>query len=456
MNVPSWQDLNNSIRFYLRSKPLRTILVLFGLGSLTGLSLLFWHLSGNREPGSITEGKSAVSGIAIFSDGERISSENNKTRKIRRTLEKDETLFGILTENKITGGEILNLLVASKKVHDLNRIRPGNMLELQLNALDNTVNSLKYEIDEDSVLVLQKSVDGFSARKMAIEYHTRLSVKHATISNSLFETIIDAGLASRMAMDLAEIFAWDIDFSVDIRPGDRFSFLFEQKYRDGNFVRNGNILCAMFVNQGKTVWAIRFEDGDGNGDAGYYDLQGKSIRKKFLRSPLKYQYISSRYSKRRLHPILKTYRPHLGIDYAAPVGTPVVAVGDGRVLFAGWNGGYGKFVKIRHNGTYTSTYGHLSRFAKEVKRTKYIKQGTIIGYVGSTGLSTGPHLDYRLIKNGRFVNPLTCNFPSASPVREEYLKNFERTKEEMVAKLSASDSTLTSHDGETPGPMEGG
>ena len=381
-------------------------------------------------PNSVQKKKSQ-----IYND---ISSQKTRVALIKHTLKRDDTLYSILNDNGITPKEISHLITDCKKTYDLNRVQPESSLELEIDTTGRIVKSLKYQIDEETLLSVQRSGDGFTAKKERIEYETKLTVQNGEISNSLFEAVVDAGLSPKMAINMGDIFAWDIDFNVDLRKEDRFTILFEKKYRDEKFVKDGQILCAQFINQGKTFWAVFFEDKDHHVD--YYDLNGASLRKQFLKSPLRYTYISSGYSKRRLHPILKIYRPHLGIDYAAPVGTPVVAVGDGKIIFAGRKGGYGKFIKIRHNSTYTTMYGHLSRFAAGIKRNRYVKQGQLIGYVGSTGLSTGPHLDFRLLKNGKFVNPLTSNPPSANPVRKRYMRDFELVKKKVLRKLKHLDT----------------
>ena len=422
-----------SIRFFEQRKKLAIPIVSFVLGVITGCILFFLCPSGDIEPLCIAEGKATPSKSKEFSTEKEILPSKNITKTTKQTLTKDDTLYNILRKNHVSPKEIADLLTASKKIYNLNKIRPGNTLELEIRTDDNTINCFKYEIDEDNILVIEKSAKDFFIRKERIKYDIKISAKGGTITNSLFESVVAAGLPPHIALDLADIFAWQIDSHTDIRQGDTFKVLFEQKYRDGNFIKNGKILCAEFVNQGDTFWAILFEDKDGHVD--YYNLQGDSLYKQFLKSPLRYRRISSSYSKRRFHPILKVYRPHLGIDFAAPIGTPVVSVGDGKVVFTGWKSGYGKFIKIRHNGTYSTTYGHLSRFAKGIKSRRYVKQGQVIGYVGSTGLSTGPHLDYRLLKNGKFINPMKCNFPSARSLRKRYVKDFDLVKEEMVNKL---------------------
>ncbi|NOZ68317.1 MAG: M23 family metallopeptidase [Deferribacteres bacterium] len=237
----------------------------------------------------------------------------------------------------------------------------------------------------------------------------------------------------RLAHKLSEIYAWDIDFSSDIRNGDTVKIIVEELWVGEAFKGYGNILAAEFVNNGRVHAAYRFEY---NGYTDYYGPEGKSVKKTLLRSPLKFKYISSRFSRRRFHPKLKTYRPHLAVDYAAPTGTPVSAAGSGTVVFAGYRGQNGKMVKIRHRGGYETYYGHLSKIPRNIRRGTRVEQGDIIGYVGSTGLATGPHLDYRIKLNGRFVNPLTIHLPQGKSVPENLMAEFRKTVSSLDSRLA--------------------
>ena len=434
-----WNRIRSSLKtaaFYTATKK-KLLLTFFSVIALAGGFLLLPFFLNHIESHYLTEGEVLSFEKETVPPQRDPPPSKKATIKIRHILEKDDTLFDVLTESKIAAKEIYGLSKAAEKIYDLGKIKPGNTLELEIDLNERTLHSFSYEIDGENILVIERTPDGFVAGKEEIEYETRLSVKEGVIVSSLFETIAQMGLDSQLALDLLDIYAWDIDFYVDIREGDRFKILFEQKYRDGNFVKNGRILCGKLINQGETFWAALFQDEGGHVD--YYDLQQNSLRKQFLKSPLRYKYISSGYSKRRFHPILKKYRPHLGVDYAAPTGTPVVAVADGRVVYARWNKGLGRVVKIKHNSTFTTLYGHLSRFSKGIRSTKYVKQGQVIGYVGSSGLSTGPHLHYTLMKNGRSIDPLRYNFPSASPVQENYIADFELVKGELLSQLRRLD-----------------
>jgi murein DD-endopeptidase MepM/ murein hydrolase activator NlpD len=268
-----------------------------------------------------------------------------------------------------------------------------------------------------------------------------------TITSSLFLAVTESGEGDQLALDLADIFAWDIDFHTEIQRGDSFRVAVEKLYLDGGFSRYGRILSAEFTRGDRVFQAIHFEAQRG---PGYYAPDGTPIRKAFLRSPLRFSRISSRFSYRRFHPILKKVRPHLGIDYAAPRGTPVSAAADGVVILAGWSGGYGKTVRIRHANGFQTLYGHLSKIF--VRRGQRVSQGTRIGAVGSTGLSTGPHLDYRMTRNGVFVNPLRVQSPPAEPLSPEELEVFLAGRGERLALLP--DGVLLSERSEPRQPKD--
>jgi murein DD-endopeptidase MepM/ murein hydrolase activator NlpD len=264
--------------------------------------------------------------------------------------------------------------------------------------------------------------------------------REGTIESSLFEAAADADIPEDVIMNLVGIFGWDIDFSLDIRRGDRFGIVYEELYRDDVKIRSGRILAARFINNGKTYRAVLYTDPEGNSD--YYSPDGKSMRKAFLRSPVEFSRISSRFSNKRWHPILSKWRSHKGVDYAAPRGTPVKAAGDGKVIHVGTQGGYGRLVVIRHGGRYTTAYGHLNGYARGIRVGAKVKQGQIIGYVGSSGLATGPHLHYEFRVNGVHRNPLTVKLPEAEPVQPSYLADFEENTRIYLSMLRLMDRRL--------------
>ncbi len=352
---------------------------------------------------------------------------------IEGTIAPGDSLYTILRRENVDIQKIMELVKVSEPLHDLSRTLPGNAYSLQMDEEGQLV-WFRYQIDEQHTLVVQATADGFKPTLETWSFETRTVGIAEFIEDSLYNAIIQAGETPQLAYALADLFAWDIDFTTDIQVGDFFRLVVEKDYTsDGKFIRYGPILAAEISNGGKIFRAFYFQDPEGHSD--YYNERGESLRKQFLKAPLNFRRISSGFTQKRFHPILKIYRPHLGVDYAAPTGTPVVAVGDGVVTWAGWKGGYGHFIQIKHSGNYVTHYAHLSRYAAGIRRGIKVEQGQIIGYVGSTGLSTGPHLDFRLSKNGQFINPLETPEITAEPVKSAYRKDFEalvtRRREEL-------------------------
>jgi murein DD-endopeptidase MepM/ murein hydrolase activator NlpD len=338
------------------------------------------------------------------------------------TVARNETLSDIFLAHEISYSELLEVLKASKGIFNLNRLQSGSLVKMAFNE-ERRFSRLEYEIDDRRLLLVDvHRPDSVTAWIDEVDYQYRSRLVNGEIRSSLYQALQDNNEHMEIAYMLSEIFAWQIDFSTDLRKGDYFRAIVEEYRGRDEKTKLNTILAAEFYNNGKLYQAFRYVDPDGRVD--YYDGTGTSVRRKFLKSPLKYKRISSRFSRRRFHPILKIYRPHLGVDYAAPSGTPVVSVGDGEVVLAGWKGGFGNCVKVRHNGIYQTLYGHLRGFARGIRRGKRVKQGQVIGYVGSTGLSTGPHLDFRLTVRGKYVNPLTVNLPAADPVKKAYRDEF--------------------------------
>ena len=265
-----------------------------------------------------------------------------------------------------------------------------------------------------------------------MKYEKKILHIGGVIKDNLISSIGESRDRVLLALELSDIFAWDIDFTVDLRNRDAFKIVVEGFYLDGEFKKYGDILSAEFVNNGETYCAYRFEH---NGKAGYYDDEGKSLRKAFLKAPLSFRRISSGFSSGRFHPILKIYRPHHGLDYAAPAGTPVSTVGNGTVNFAGYKGQYGKLVVIRHSNGWKTYYGHLSRINRGIKRGLKVEQGQVIGYVGATGLATGPHLHYEIRIGNKSVNPLTVNLPRGNSIPRRFMAEFRAFKSRMDERL---------------------
>jgi murein DD-endopeptidase MepM/ murein hydrolase activator NlpD len=275
--------------------------------------------------------------------------------------------------------------------------------------------------------------DSYHAAIVEIEPEIKYSSVLAKIKQSLFLDGQAAGLADKTIMELADIFGWDIDFVLDVRAGDQFSVVYEEIFKDNDKVKNGRILAAEFVNQGKKLRAVYYTHEDGH--AGYYSDTGQTMRKPFLRAPVNFTRISSRFNLRRRHPVLNTIRAHKGVDYAAPHGTPIRATANGKVMHAGNKGGYGRTVVIQHGQSYSTLFAHMSRYARGIKKGAKVAQGQTIGYVGKTGLATGPHLHYEFRVNGVHRNPLKIALPKALPIDAKYVTDFREKSAPLLAQL---------------------
>lgn len=358
------------------------------------------------------------------------SVPKTQSKIVTGTVRPGDTLASLLAEH-LSAEEIQKVTRSSRKVFHPRRIRAGNAYHISLEngAFDRFV----YEIDGDEQLVIQKEGGTFEISREEIPYTARAVVVRGSISTNLFAALESAGEDPELATRLAEIFAWEVDFLRNLQKGDSFRMLVEKRFRDGRPCGYGRILAAEFKNDRKTWQAVLYEDGKGR--TAYYSPEGKSLKKAFLKAPLHYTRISSGYSKRRLHPITKTWKPHPAIDYAAPAGTPVNAVADGTVLEAAHNPFNGNYVKIRHRNGYETTYLHLARFAKGLRKGASVAQGQVIGFVGSTGLATGPHLCFRITQNGKPVDPRRLDSASLSAFSPTELARFKARAEALLARL---------------------
>ncbi len=392
-----------------------------------------------------------VAAVATPPDGERASDVPTPPPKplpvvLQATVKEGETISSLLGE-WLSPREIDLLAGLCKEVFPLRKIRRGRPYLVR--TLDNVFQSFEYEIDNEEKLVIRAEPEGFAVAREPIDYQTETVLVCGTIQSSLFEAADGIGEIPVLALRLADIFGWDVDFVLDVRAGDSFKAVVEKRYRNGEFAGYGRIPAAEFVNQGNRYQAFLFENADGNPE--YYDAKGRSLRRAFLKTPLEYARISSGFSWHRFHPIKKEWCPHPAIDYAAPVGTPVRTVGDGVVLETGRDGASGRYIKIRHNSAYQTSYAHLSRFAGGIKRGRRVHQGQVIGYVGSSGMSTGPHLDFRMKKNGQYVNPRKIIAPASPPVPRERIEAFRDTVDPLLAQLDAVKAPVAMETSDTLG-----
>ncbi|MGH8496709.1 MAG: peptidoglycan DD-metalloendopeptidase family protein [Gammaproteobacteria bacterium] len=347
------------------------------------------------------------------------------------TVERGDTLDAMFKANGLDRTDLAAIMALDDAVKPLRLLRPGDEILVRHDVA--SVHSLDRRLDEMRTLHITRGEDGFGATIVEDEIERHLAQARGRIESSLFEAALKAGLSDRLIMNLAGIFAWDIDFVLDIRQGDEFAVVYEQIWRDGERQLDGEIAAAEFVNNGRTFRAVRYVDPTGRAD--YYTPEGLSVRKAFLRAPVDFSRISSNFNLKRLHPIFKTVRPHRGVDYAAPAGTPIRAAGDGKVILRGVNGGYGNAVILQHGGNITTLYGHMSRFASGVTVGTRVRQGQTIGFVGQTGYATGPHLHYEYRLNGVHRNPRTVKLPQADPISSEYKGAFLTAAEPLLTRL---------------------
>ncbi len=367
-------------------------------------------------------------------------------REIVDTVHKGETVAAIFEKHHLDIGELFRMRQASAGIHRLRDISVGRPYTITLDP-DNNVLSLAYHINDDEILRIVRSDPGYRADKVPIEYERRVGTLGGVVESNLVSSLPEGGASALLAIELSDIFSWDVDFNTDFRKGDTFRLLVEERWLDGEFRKYGDILAAELSVDGRLYRAYRYDTGI---RTDYFDEDGKSLRKAFLKAPLSYRRISSGFTKRRMHPILKIARPHLGVDYAAPAGTPVSSVGDGTVTFAGRKGPNGNLVIIRHPNGYTTSYGHLARITKGLRRGREVRQGEVIGTVGSTGRATGPHLDYRIRRNGTFLNPLTVNLPKGGAVPPDRMADFRGAAEAFARSLAAISPGMHAK-AETPG-----
>lgn len=355
-------------------------------------------------------------------------------------IKSGDTLASIFAKKGISASTTHEIASLNEQTKTLRYIQPGEKIQLLLSD-DHKLRKMKYIPSITRTLLIQRDEEQvFSSSIINYQLDASPVYREGVIESSLFEAAANADIPEDVIMDLASIFGWDIDFSLDIRTGDRFGIVYNELYKDGVKIRNGRILSAEFTNNGRLYRAVYYTDPSGNSD--YYDEDGKSMRKAFLRSPVKFSRISSGFSKKRWHPVLSTWRSHDGVDYAAARGTPVFAAGDGKIIFAGIKGGYGRLASVQHGGRYQTRYGHLSRFAAGVRVGQKVKQGQIIAYVGSSGLATGPHLHYEFRVNGVHRNPLTVDLPEANPVNSAYLSHFHENTQAYLSMLRLMGNTV--------------
>lgn len=350
-----------------------------------------------------------------------------------------DTLSTVFAKVGLSPAVMHAVLASSPDAKQLSRLKIGQTLEIQLTE-QGELASLRSKLNSLETLALEQTPKGYVFKKEQVKPEVSTAYARGEIDSSLFLAAKRAGLSHNLTMDLANVFGYDIDFALDIRKGDSFEVIYEEKTVEGQRVGTGNILAARFTNRGKTYSAVRYTSKDGT--TSYYNADGTSMRKAFIRTPVDFARISSRFSNGRKHPILNKIRAHKGVDYAAPHGTPIKSAGDGKVLLAGRKGGYGNTVIIQHGQRYRTLYAHMQGFAKGVRNGSTVKQGQIIGYIGTTGLSTGPHLHYEFQVDGVHVDPLGLKLPMADPIAKSEMPRFMQQSQPLMARMDEERATM--------------
>jgi murein DD-endopeptidase MepM/ murein hydrolase activator NlpD/outer membrane murein-binding lipoprotein Lpp len=352
---------------------------------------------------------------------------------------KGDTLSTLFEKVGLPATSVHDVLASDKQAKQFSQLKRGQKLEFELTP-DGQLTTLHSKVSDLETITLTKNDKGYAFNRVTAKPSVRSAYVHGVINSSLSQSAARAGLSHSLTMDMASVFGYDVDFAQDIRQGDEFDVIYEQKVVNGKAVGNGPILSARFTNRGKTYTAVRYTNKQGN--SSYYTADGNSMRKAFIRTPVDFARISSKFSMGRKHPILNKIRAHKGVDYAAPRGTPIKAAGDGKVLLAGRRGGYGNTVIIQHGNTYRTLYGHMQGFAKGVKTGGSVKQGQVIGYIGTTGLSTGPHLHYEFQVNGVHVDPLGQKVAMADPISKAERARFLAQSQPLMARMDQEKSTM--------------
>ncbi len=363
---------------------------------------------------------------------EIISKSPWKKEEIHEIAEGDIPAEVFSRYGNLSANDVEALLVAGKDVYDFSQIKIGQHIHFYFDD-EEKVRQLEYDRNTETKIVVKRNGNDFEVSEEAIPYEVSVETLEVGIDDFLYKDALDAGLSEATILEIADIFSFDIDFTTDIREGDSFKVIYEKRMLGKDQGPDGKVLAAKFVNQGEEYRGYYFES---EGEGSHYDGEGHELQRQFLKAPLSYRHISSGYTGARLHPITKKVTAHYQIDYAAPTGTPVVSTARGTVTSAGWETGWGNIVRIRHDNGYTTHYGHLSAFGKNVKSSVSVAQGQVVGYVGSTGWSTGPHLDYGMKLNGSPVNPMSLKLPKGNPLLGVELESFQKEKEKYDKQLN--------------------
>jgi murein DD-endopeptidase MepM/ murein hydrolase activator NlpD len=406
--------------------PFRRMILILIL-SLTS-AYYYLHLTQNKEQNHLNTGLMSIS--PIVPELSFIQKPPQLTTK-ELEIDRNKTFSEVMQIHGYDSETIHEIYESAKDIYNLGKIQAGKVITVI--SSDQDFQRLEYSIDPFQTLVVSKSEGLIKAELLHRNVETRIEQRGGFIYGSLYASLARIGEKDELVINFADIFEWDIDFFKDLKEGDSFKIIFERKYVDGEPQGYGSILAAELTNKGNTYQAIGYRR---SGKLEYFSPDGKALKKAFLAAPLKFSRISAGFSRNRFHPVLKRSRPHYGIDYAAPIGTPVRTIGNGKVILAGWAGGAGKTVKIMHDKEIATVYCHLSRFGSGVRVGASVSQGQVIGYVGTTGLSTGPHLDFRYLKNGKYINFLSIKSPQAEPLSKTEVSQFQIISGDIIQQLS--------------------
>ena len=418
----------NQTRFWNKSSRIKLV----GAALLVVTALLVWKLVRDRPPAPVLA-TAPTAPIAVPAQPiPAVAQQASVASMIEVIVGRNDTLDGIFRRMALNKADLAAIRSLPGIRQRLDFLKPGD--SIKLTHTDGDIKELVRKVSETQTLSVVRQDTGFEAKMIDDPVYVNVRTASATIDSSLFQAADAAHISDTVALKLANVFAWDIDFVLDIREGDRFTAVYQQIYQDGKYLHDGEVLAAEFVNNGKVYRAVRFVSDGGN--AGYYTPNGLAMRKAFLRAPVEFTRVSSAFNPHRFHPILNMIRGHMGTDYAAPTGTPVHAAGDGHVSFAGRRGGYGNAIVLAHGANVSTLYGHMSRFARNLRVGTRVQQGQVIGYVGMTGLATGPHLHYEYLVNGVHRNPQTVQLPGAEPLRADALRRFRELAAPLLADLA--------------------
>ena len=411
----------------------KSYLIVLVLLCLVMLMIGLWNdVINNKSPSIINQTLDLSSKLALktsqASSQPKIKIEPEEWRSA--TVKSGDSLSTLFHRVGLSSRDVYQVTLATKESKSLGTLFPGDTLDFLITAGQlQKVRSIKSPLQK--IIITRQTTGHYKVDTIIREPEIEFRFIQGFISNSLFVDGQRAGLSEKKLMQLASIFGWDIDFALDLRKEDYFAVIYEEKYLDNKLIGEGNIVATQFVNRGEKFDAIRYSDGN------YYSPNGNSMRKAFLRSPVDFFRISSKYNPNRKHPVLKTTRPHRGVDYAAATGTPIKASGDGKVIWRGTKGGYGRTVILQHAGIYTTLYAHMSKYNRNVKKGSRVKQGQIIGYIGSSGLATGPHLHYEFRENGVHKNPLKVKFPNVDPLNKKQMIDFKPLTNTVLGQLES-------------------